>query len=57
MSNVIFSEEFFKKLRQIIENMQDFIKSNWFWGVIFSLCVAILIILQQILLGFLQGAF
>jgi len=57
MSNVIFSEEFFKKLRQIIENMQDFIKSNWFWGVIFSLCVAILIILQQILLGFFQGAF
>lgn len=56
MSDVLFPPEFFKKLRKIIDDMLDFFKNNWFWGVIAVIGVAILIVLQQILLFLFSGA-
>ena len=52
MSGAILTEEFFKKLKEKIDEFLDFFRKNWIWGAVFFFVLLLLIIFQQLILSF-----
>jgi hypothetical protein len=51
----VFDEDFFKKLKALVNDIIVFIQEKWFWGVITVVVLILLIFFQQFLLFRLSG--
>lgn len=54
MADVVFDNNFFKKLANLLSQISDFIKERWFLGVLFVGVLIGAVLVQQIILILLQ---
>lgn len=55
MADEVFNKEFFKKLKQLWEDLVQFVREKWILGVIFLTTLILIALFQQLILAFFQN--
>lgn len=54
MDNVLIDAKFKKRLKQLVADLQDFLKTNWVIGIIITVGALLVLIIQQVILSLLN---